>query len=272
MDHLPSLRPVAVAFFIVWTLFGATVYYAVARFLLKGGGKVDTLAFRNADLWVAVGFVTWFALLILGSFDAPQHDVTEPNILCNAGLYVGIVAALGIFMQWRGINPLRQFGLTRLNPFTCMALAVGFMIATHPITLITEFTTFILMHGQTQPQNVIEYFLHAAQRSDSRAVALMLVVAVVIAPLAEETIFRGYLYGVFKRYLGGIGAGLLTAGLFAAMHLNLAALPSLFVLALCLTLAYEATGSLLVNIFMHGLFNLSSLLAIMYFTKHSPAP
>jgi membrane protease YdiL (CAAX protease family) len=52
------------------------------------------------------------------------------------------------------------------------------------------------------------------------------------------------------------------------MHLNMAALPALFVLALCLTLAYEATGSLLVNIFMHGFFNLSMLLVILYLTGH----
>jgi membrane protease YdiL (CAAX protease family) len=98
----------------------------------------------------------------------------------------------------------------------------------------------------------------------------MLLLAVVVAPVAEETIFRGYIYGVLKRYFGGIGAGLFSAALFAGLHLNVAALPALFVLALCLTLAYEATGSLLVNIFMHGFFNLSMLLTMLYLAGHPP--
>jgi membrane protease YdiL (CAAX protease family) len=124
------------------------------------------------------------------------------------------------------------------------------------------------MRCKLEAQNVIEFFLDAAQRSDRKAMILTGVLAVVIAPVVEETLFRGYLYGVLKRYLGGIGAGLLASVLFAAMHLNLAALPALFVLALCLTVAYEATGSLLVNIFMHSLFNLTSLLVIVLATNH----
>jgi len=91
----------------------------------------------------------------------------------------------------------------------------------------------------------------------------------VIAPAAEETIFRGYIYAVLKRNIGAVGAALLSAALFGAMHMNLGALPALFVLSLCLTLAYEATGSLLVNIFMHAFFNLSMLLAMLSLARHS---
>src|SRR5438874_13298805 len=87
---------------------------------------------------------------------------------------------------------------------------------------------------------------------------------VVLAPAAEELMFRGYLYGVLKRYCGVFAATILSAAMFAAMHLNLASLPSLFVLALCFTVAYEVTGSLLVTISMHALFNLTMFLMMLY--------
>jgi membrane protease YdiL (CAAX protease family) len=45
--------------------------------------------------------------------------------------------------------------------------------------------------------------------------------------------------------------------LFSAMHANLAALPSLCVLAFALTVAYELTGCILVPMAMHALFNLT---------------
>jgi membrane protease YdiL (CAAX protease family) len=94
----------------------------------------------------------------------------------------------------------------------------------------------------------------------------------VVAPVAEETIFRGYIYGVLKRYTGGLTAGVISAGMFAAMHLSVSSLPALFVLALCFTLAYEATGSLLVNILMHALFNLSMFLVLLGIAHHPGSP
>jgi membrane protease YdiL (CAAX protease family) len=67
---------------------------------------------------------------------------------------------------------------------------------------------------------------------------------------------------VWKRFLGPLGAGLAACLLFAAFHTNLAAFGGLFVLAVCLNLAYERTGSLLVPIAMHALFNLANLLVL----------
>ncbi len=91
---------------------------------------------------------------------------------------------------------------------------------------------------------------------------------VILAPLSEEFLFRGYFYGALKRYCGAPASAIFTAALFAGIHLNLASLPSLFVLALCLTIAYEATGTLLLPVAMHALFNLSQLLTL-YFRSHA---
>ena len=65
-------------------------------------------------------------------------------------------------------------------------------------------------------------------------------------------------------------AALLTSALFALVHVNLASLPALFYLALCLTLAYEWTGSLLVPITMHALFNTVSLVGLYVTSRTSP--
>jgi membrane protease YdiL (CAAX protease family) len=110
--------------------------------------------------------------------------------------------------------------------------------------------------------------MNASQASDTGTICLTMLLGVVVAPAAEETIFRGYLYGVLKRYTGGLAAAVLSAALFAAMHLSLSSLPALFILALCFTLAYEATGSLLVNIFMHAFFNLWNFLVVLWVARH----
>jgi membrane protease YdiL (CAAX protease family) len=272
VDHLPPAFPVWLAGLLgAWLVLGAGVFFCVARLVMKGGGKVNSTEFGQADYYVAGAFVIWFALIVTNGFGGASHEVTQKEIIHGAALFLGIVVLLCAFMKYRGIDPVRQFGVKRWNPLLCVAMGVGFLIAASPIVLLTENLTAVAMNGKAQPQNVVEYFLNASEKADLKAVGLMLLLAVVVAPAAEETIFRGYIYGVLKRYMGGVGAGVLSAGLFAAMHLNLAALPALFVLAIFLTLAYEATGSILVNIFMHGFFNLSNLLVMLYLAGHPVA-
>jgi membrane protease YdiL (CAAX protease family) len=88
--------------------------------------------------------------------------------------------------------------------------------------------------------------------------------AIIVAPLAEELIFRGYLYPVGKKYLGPFLSALVTAALFAVLHGHMASLPALFTLALCLALSYEKSGSLLVPTIMHAVFNAVSVIGILY--------
>jgi len=92
------------------------------------------------------------------------------------------------------------------------------------------------------------------------------VFAVVIAPVAEEFIFRGVLYPFVKQLgyprLAWIGVNFL----FALIHMDAAALVPLFVLALALTWLYERTDNLLAPITAHGLFNAANLI-VLYFVK-----
>ena len=77
-------------------------------------------------------------------------------------------------------------------------------------------------------------------------------------------IFRLFLYGVLKRYFGR-GFGLVVnALLFAAVHVHLPSFGPLFVLGSCLTLAYEWSGSILVPMTMHALFNFLTLSALAF--------
>lgn len=95
--------------------------------------------------------------------------------------------------------------------------------------------------------------LRASETWVSRAV--LGVVAIALAPVAEEVLFRGILYTAVKQ--AGFPRLALwgTSLLFAAIHANLATLLPLLVLSLALTLLYEKTGNLLAPIAAHALFN-----------------
>jgi membrane protease YdiL (CAAX protease family) len=273
VDHFPPAFPGWLAGVLgTWLVLGAGVYYCLARLGAMGGGKVSAREFGQPDLLLCVGFIVWFGLSIASGFRGPEHSVTQKDLIHGALLFLGIVILIAMFMRFRGINPIGQFGLLRRNPLLCAALAAGLLLAAYPLVLLAAKLTDYALNGKERPENIVQYFLNASKGSDTRAIFLTMLMAVVVAPASEETIFRGYIYGVLKRYMGGVGAAVISAGLFAAMHLSVSSLPALFVLALCLTLAYEATGSLLVNIFMHGLFNLWNLLVMLKLAGHLGSP
>lgn len=82
---------------------------------------------------------------------------------------------------------------------------------------------------------------------------------VVLAPLAEEMLFRGLLFrAVSRSRLGPLGAVFVTAVLFAALHFQYygAALLLVLVDGLFLGAARYATGSMLLTLLFHSLGNL----------------
>ncbi|MBI5397750.1 MAG: CPBP family intramembrane metalloprotease, partial [Verrucomicrobia bacterium] len=110
--------------------------------------------------------------------------------------------------------------------------------------------------------------LKLVRRSKSPAVrAYLVLMVVVLAPVAEEGIFRGFIYPVVKRHVGLVKALVIVSLLFAAAHQNVGAFGPLVVLALLLGLAYEVTGNLIVPIAIHSLFNLTNLVVLIFFVE-----
>lgn len=273
MEQFPPGFPIWLAAIIgAWLALSAGVWIFVIRSVSTGGAKVSSGEFEQPDLLVCLGFVIWFGFSIAAGFGGPERDVTQRDIIHGGVVFLGLVLFIGMFMYFRRINPMRQFGLLRRNPFACAAMAAGLLASAFPLVMLAGQLTQLALNGKARPQNIVEFFLTASEGSDKGVVYLTMLLGVVVAPVAEETIFRGYIYGVLKRYTGAVAAAVISAGVFAAMHLSLSSLPPLFVLALCFTLAYEATGSLLVNIFMHSFFNLFMFLLLLGVARHPASP
>lgn len=121
---------------------------------------------------------------------------------------------------------------------------------------------------------------------------MIFVVAVVIASLFEEMIFRGLFQTTIRSYFearfwsptaqgtghhrkvscgedrvtdryGAWVAILISSGLFAAVHAETSHWPAMFVLGIGLGYAYEKSGSLFRPIFIHSFFNATSIIAIL---------
>jgi membrane protease YdiL (CAAX protease family) len=81
---------------------------------------------------------------------------------------------------------------------------------------------------------------------------------VVFAPVVEEMLFRGILFPLLKKIGPSSFAYLMSALLFAVIHINLVTFIPLFFLGLVLAWLVERTDNLLAPITAHAVFNLAA--------------
>lgn len=92
--------------------------------------------------------------------------------------------------------------------------------------------------------------------------------SLILAPLAEELLFRGVLFNAFQKPFGKLGATIGVALLFAALHWNILNFLSLFLMSIMLQKAVEQTGTLRTAVWMHLLNNLVSISYLLIVRLH----
>jgi membrane protease YdiL (CAAX protease family) len=105
-----------------------------------------------------------------------------------------------------------------------------------------------LLPGTNVPEKLFEERL---------VLPLVGVATVLVAPLAEETFFRGFVFGGLRRY-GFFWAALASGLLFSAAHVSLGGLIPLTLVGMLFAWSYSRTGSLWTSIYAHLIFNLVS--------------
>ncbi len=87
---------------------------------------------------------------------------------------------------------------------------------------------------------------------------LLASLAIAAAPVFEEFIFRGLIFGGLRRTLGPIAATLASAAIFAVVHPPMSVIP-VFFMAICAGLVYERTKVLAAPMVVHALYNAAIL-------------
>ena len=224
-------------------------------------GSVPTSSFTDLDM---IGIMATSSLFIANLIYATQG--TEPNSmpeLSNFNIFISgaisqfIPVAIACAFLLPRMNVAEIFGLK--NPHLGKVALVGFvglfviylsMAAIQPI--VTPFLEKIL--GEQELQTPVQMIIDAKENNPSLLIILA-VLAVIVAPLCEEFVFRGYIYGTLKRFSGRIFATLTSALFFSVVHASLWSLIPLFVVGMFLAIIYEISESLWAPILTHMLFN-----------------
>lgn len=89
---------------------------------------------------------------------------------------------------------------------------------------------------------------------------LVVLLALVAAPVAEEMLFRGTVYPLLRRRAGVAASALVTTGVFGLMHGNAVQFASAMPIALLMALVYERWRALWPCVLLHLGFNLAAVL------------
>lgn len=99
-------------------------------------------------------------------------------------------------------------------------------------------------------------------RADGIWVVVLVVVVVIGAPLVEELVYRGLIQQTLQGRLDDVIALVVSAVVFAAIHLQAVEFPGLFLFGLIVGFCFMRTGRLGMGIMVHLAFNAAGLLIV----------
>jgi hypothetical protein len=206
------------------------------------------------------------SILIAGAVTAAGADVLEP---LSFSFIFGGQAATSFLVVWflsrrRGTGSLAaDVGLIIRGKDwwgvpAGMALQIVIAIVTAPL--------IVLLFPDGPPEQAIT---EIAEQSQSLIDQLAVFAAVAVAaPIIEEIIFRGMLLSILARSLSKWLAIVISAAIFAGVHLldpnAIAVVPGLFLLGVALAWAALKRGDLSLPIALHSGINLLAAITILY--------
>lgn len=213
---------------------------------------------HGRDLVILMGIV--FVLLtaagaVIRIAEPETSDMTLAMAVMSIAFHWPVIAYLAIRYPVTGTPLYEAFGIRLKGGVRTLGAGVVAYLGMMPIVFVYMVTYHYCLRS-LQIDIELQDVAYAITEEPVTAIRFYFyAVGIVIAPIAEELVFRGVLLPLLARWIGPLRGVLLVSVLFAAIHWHLAALLPLFVVSVCLCMAYAYSRSLTVPIVMHILFN-----------------
>jgi membrane protease YdiL (CAAX protease family) len=229
---------------------------------LRGPGKkVDWRYIVGLPIWVAMSFIAANFIIVIGLALAQAAriyipDLEDPvfNTVFAALIYV-LTLALTLGGPWllrRRLTSKTDLGLSREPSWMDILLAPAGAVLYLFLSglLVTLFSIGFPQIDLQQAQDV-----GFKNLSGNSQYLLAFITLVVVAPLAEEVLFRGYLYGKLRKHGPIWLSALITSVLFGLAHGQWNVAIDTFALSLILCSLREVTGSIWAGTLLHMMKN-----------------
>ncbi len=232
----------------VWGLFG-TLVWALVLFAVMVAASL--IAVAGVDAWYG-----------------DRLPMDDPQVFLNHGVMIAattsaalvpILLTLTLAARWKR-RSLADYLALHWPSRRHLAFGLGAALA-----LLAVLDALSWMTGRPLVPQVLIAQIGSARELD--ALAFFAFGILVAAPIGEEAVFRGFFYrGLAESRLGPVPAVIITALVFASMHVQYDAFVMTQIVAIGLVLGVMrmVSGSTLLTMIMHALYNAAALLQSMW--------
>jgi len=214
------------------------------------------------NIWQGLTLILLVTLIEypLGWLETPNDLDSMHGILSFIGVGLGdIVLYLGVIWIFLRLirRPFSDLGFVKpLRRYVVLGLVVGVLLFVG-IGLLGNALTHLL--GTPAPQS---FTVAVKEVNYQWEFGLLAVLGGVLAPIKEETLFRGLIYPPLRKALGR-GKGMLLTGLFfATLHFDIVRFLPLLIGGVILAWLYERSASIWPAVAAHGTWNILMAAAI----------
>lgn len=220
---------------------------------------------RDAVLIVAVGLgVVVLLFAVAQGLDAlqgaPGNGSAQPAAAIDAAatgvFYLGVLAGVWLLVVRRYRVPWRALGLAAPRAgslLPVLLLAVLFVIGSTLILLVA--TLLVDLAGSAAYVAPVGGLPSVISGDTAPLAVIVVATSLLLAPVAEELLFRGVLYQALRQRGGKVLATGGSAVLFTLLHARPAVAPESLLLGVVLAMAFERTGSLYPSMCLHAAYN-----------------
>jgi membrane protease YdiL (CAAX protease family) len=194
---------------------------------------INSLIEHLPDIWRFFILILWQSIVIIGivalAFFSRRLSLVDIGLAFSglrSGLFLGIKWGLGIFFA----------------------------------VVISGLLIQLLLPIPPEPQIFVEILLATRQPVE---LGIGILIGVILAPLAEELLFRGMLFPAMRDKLGLSVALILNGAVFAGMHMDLYRFLPLMVGGMLLAWSFNRTRNLYVAIAAHSTWNALMLMLLL---------
>lgn len=269
-----SLDPTVASLYTL--LFLSGLFCLIHHFFLRKEGdnlgrtfSLDPWKIKGLDMTLIFIFVYLFVFGVgaisieIYKFVCKTEEIAEAHeFLFGFPMHLAIIGSLIGFFRYFKLSEDVPLSPVRYGPFSLIGKGIYFFLAAIPLLIAGSFVWPYILEFLKLPADPQDLVTQVEGMGLSPTFLLIVLLAVVVAPLSEEFLFRAFLYRSLKSYFSPTMAAVVSSVVFACMHFNWLSMLPLFILGVWLCRSYEDSGNIWVPIILHGLFNGNTLLVL----------